>query len=183
MYGSATKAKQFLIFCRKERPSLDYTKIFFTLLYYCRLLLLCHWIISLSCTMSANKTYTLQGAENWWKHDERLSKRNMISVKEKTSKVVSFFCSSASRISYFIMTKYNFVKYLLAFSPIEIFEKKFFGWWVCCHPLVSIRYGGALEEVNFWVKFFKPAAEIISLSRKTHRVQFCAKELGVVVLP
>ena len=23
----------------------------------------------LSCTMSANKTCTLQGAENWWKHD------------------------------------------------------------------------------------------------------------------
>ena len=38
---------------------------------------------------------------------------------------------------------------VLAFSPIEILEKKFFGWWVCCHPLVSIRYCGTSEEVNF----------------------------------
>ena len=131
MYGSATKAKQFLIFCRKERPSLDYTKIFFTLLYYCRLLLLCHWIISLSCTMSANKTYTLQGAENWWKHDERLSKRNMISVKEKTSKVVSFFLFVGKSNILFHHHQIEFCEVFIGISPIEIFEKKFFGWWVC----------------------------------------------------
>ena len=62
---------------------------------YDRLSLLCHWIISLSCTMSANKTCTLQGAENWWKHGDR----NMISsvVCRRKSKVsfcqIGFFCS------------------------------------------------------------------------------------------